>query len=156
MDEVCGGGVIAYFYCDFARSEFQDARNLIGSLVAQLCTQIGCPRDLTEAFRNSNALGREQRPSWELLRQTLSSFSENQKILLLVDALDECDTRGDVLKLLSNVLDSSEQINILITSRDEYDMEDAFESFRSCSRVRMNNSRTEIDREYQNLYRISA
>lgn len=120
---------------------------MVGSLVAQLCSQIECPEELIQAYRSSNTLGQRRPPNWELLRETLSWFSKDRKILLLVDALDECVNRGDVLNLLSSVLDNSKRLNILVTSREKYDIEDAFQTFRSCSRIRMENCRAEMDRD---------
>lgn len=135
---------IAYFYCDFTRSEFKNARNIIGSLVAQLCSQFQCPEELILAFKDSLSPGQRRRPSWELLKQTLSWFSKDQKILILVDALDECEQREEVLNFLSKLREDSGKISMLVTSREEADIEGAFQSF---SRLRIEKRRPEVDRD---------
>ncbi|KAF2187577.1 hypothetical protein K469DRAFT_517615, partial [Zopfia rhizophila CBS 207.26] len=86
---------VAYFYCDFTQSECQDPRNIIGSLVAQLCSQFPYPQDLTIAYKASQSPGRKSRPRWDTLRYTLREFSKSRKVLLLIDALDECEKREE-------------------------------------------------------------
>jgi hypothetical protein len=52
-DNCCDGAGVAYFYCDFTRSEFQCAKNAIGSLVAQLCSQFPYPEELLLSYKDS-------------------------------------------------------------------------------------------------------
>jgi hypothetical protein len=131
LSNLSGVAHTAYFYCDFRRSESQDPITVIGSLVAQLCSQFGWyPEELELAFdHSSNIAGQKRRPSFSVLRDTLLSFAGDNKIILLIDALDECGRRKDVLDFISNLKEATRYINILITSRDESDIQEALHSF---------------------------
>jgi hypothetical protein len=60
------------------------------------------------------------------LKQALQSFAKDEKIVLLVDALDECEKREELLRFLNGVQNEGVNLNILITSRDEADIREAF------------------------------
>jgi hypothetical protein len=146
---------MSYFYCDSTLNQFQDMSNLIGSLVAQLCSQFQCPEDLRLAFRSSNTPGKIRAPNLEILCQTISWFSNSHKILILVDAIDECAKLDKFLNFLSNLQSQSEKINILLTSREGTDLKDAFQWF---SRIQLEDCRTEIDRDIKSYidYRLDT
>jgi hypothetical protein len=119
---------------------------VIGSLVAQLCSQFGWyPEELELAFdHSSNIAGQKRRPSFSVLRDTLLSFAGDNKIILLIDALDECGRRKDVLDFISNLKEATRYINILITSRDESDIQEALHSF---TRLRIESRLNDMDRD---------
>lgn len=140
----CDGSVIAYFYFDFSRREFQDARTMAGSLVAQLCSQFQYPQELALAFNESQRPGHKQPPSWELLKRTILYFAGDRKVTLLVDALDECEDREQALAFLSRLQGDKFQISVIVTSRDEADIERAFHLF---PRLRLENRRSDVDKD---------
>lgn len=119
-DTYCGSRM-AYFYCDFRRQHFQDPITLIASLAAQLCYQFGwCPTDLELACNQSNNYpGQRKRPSFKNLAKTLQEYARDSKIFLLIDALDECSSRDEVLHFLMDLTKSKQNINVLVTGRDE-------------------------------------
>jgi hypothetical protein len=136
---------VAYFYCDFRKSESQSPVNVLGSLVAQLCAQSGWfSEDLKIEFDCSNSAGQRRRPSFFALRGALQSFSKEGRVILLIDALDECNKRNEVLEFISVVQEATENINILITSRDEPDIRAALPTF---ARTRLENWSIEMNRD---------
>ena len=139
----------AYFYCDFRKSELQEPVNVIGSLVAQLCSQVGrYPDELEIAYdRSSNMPGQRRRPSLSVLQHVLQVFAEKGKLILLVDAVDECNCRKDIIEFISSLTQTIQHVNILITSRDELDIREAFHVF---TRVRMENQLENMDGDIRN------
>lgn len=140
------GAGIAYFYCDFTRSELQCAKNVIGSLVAQLCSQFQHPEKLLLAYRDSLTPGKRRRPSWDVLKDTILWFSKERKILILSDALDECEKREEILEFFCKLSKEQGNISVFVTSREEADIEVTFQSY---PRLRMENRRVEVDRDIQ-------
>jgi len=120
--------------------------NAIGSLVAQLCMQFPYPEELVTSYRNSLTTGKSRRPSWDNLRNALKWFSKERKLFLCLDALDEGKNRENMVKFLCELQQDQHNINILVTSREEADLED---SFRSHPRLRMGSYLQEVERDIQ-------
>lgn len=60
----------AFFYCDFRRPETQDLLNILGSLVRQICSQLGlCSDELELAFNHSRYS--HKRPTLALLKDLI-------------------------------------------------------------------------------------
>ncbi|KAJ9612465.1 hypothetical protein H2200_004062 [Cladophialophora chaetospira] len=111
---------VAYFYCDFRRNEAQEIVNIMGSLVAQVCSQTGAfPNELEQAYDQSNSSpGQQRRPSLSLLNSVLETIAERHDLVLLVDGLDECQQTQEACAFLSKLVASCRKIKILVTSRD--------------------------------------
>jgi hypothetical protein len=137
---------VAYFYCGYTQSESRRAKNVVGSLVAQLCAQLPCPEDLLRAFKESKLPARTNHPSLAVLQNALESFSVSSRIVILLDALDECEERDDLLTFLQKLVSEKSNISILVTCR-----EDAVsnEALRSGQRVRMESHRREVDQDIE-------
>jgi hypothetical protein len=137
---------MAYFYCDFRSDESQKPINVIGSLVAQLCSQLGCyPEELELAYDRSNTMGgQRRRPTLLVLMHTLQSFARDNEIILLIDALDECSNRKDLIDFICKIPEEMRHIKIFITSRDELDIQEAFRPF---TRLRIESHLDEIDQD---------
>ena len=87
--------------------------------------------ELQTAFQGSEqASGARKPPSFSILRSTLQSLSRFQRITLLIDAIDECESRQDLLEFISDLEHSTRRISVLVTSRDEVDIKDALTSFK--------------------------
>jgi hypothetical protein len=114
--------------------------------VAQLCWQLHYPEDLLLAYKDSLNPGRRRRPSWETLKKALLWFSQNHRILLLIDALDECENREELLRTLCEIRELKTNINILVTSRPEADIEDAF---KLAPRLRIEDREVEVNTDIQ-------
>lgn len=120
--------VAAFFYCDFRQRESQDPVNVLGSLTAQICYQLESYHgDLERTFQHSLHSGK--RPSIALLREALCTLSASANIILLVDAIDECGERQELLDTFNSLSSVSANISILLTSRHELDIQDALVTF---------------------------
>lgn len=134
---------VAYFYCDFRQKEGQDIVNIMGSLVAQICTQSGFfPQDLEEAFSQSTAApGQKQRPSLPILTAAIETVARRHDILLLLDAVDECQQRQAACDFLTKTHSLVGNIRILITSRDDGEIQAGLPNF---ARVRLEKHMGEV------------
>ncbi|KAL3417181.1 hypothetical protein PVAG01_11181 [Phlyctema vagabunda] len=139
-------GQLAYFYCDFRKNESQKPLNVIGSLVAQLCSASGqFPSELVDAFNGKrDSCGRSQRPGFEVLKQALQWFAREQKLILLVDAIDECEARGSLLNHIRILEAESENLSFLLTSRNESDIRDRLLTY---PRVTLESHSEEVDHD---------
>jgi hypothetical protein len=142
---------LAFFFCDFRTPESQEARNVVGSLVAQLCTQAGWfPPELEDSFNQSiNSAGKDVAPGLRVLADALISLAQHADILILIDALDECDNCDEVINILNSIKQEA-GINIFVTSRDEPHIN---HSLGDCIRVRLEARGDEVSDDIRNYIR---
>ena len=124
---------MAYFYFDFNDESKQRYENLISSLIVQLSVSAQgeiYSDSLYELYSRSQG-GRYQ-PSYDGLVRTLRSMLQlYQKTYIILDALDECMDREGLLKLLQEITKGSSekaQVQVLATSRKEWDIENILDS----------------------------
>jgi len=95
---------------------------MICSLIMQLCS--GCatiPRPL-ESLYTSYVISQRQ-PTTEALLATLRELvQDHQDVFLVIDALDECNERDELLSALSVIAEWNLGMHILVTSRREADI----------------------------------
>jgi hypothetical protein len=135
LSEFIHGGLLAYFYCDFRKSESKDPVNIIGSLVAQLATQLNIfPDELEQAYEQSlSSNGQHTRPTVSILCTALETLAGTRRLILLVDALDECQSPGDLSQTLKSLASTKGNINVFVTSRDEPDISQVLSGSRRIS-----------------------
>lgn len=94
---------------------------MIGSLVAQICTKIGSvPEELQKIYEHSVASsGQPSRPTTEALTSAMKTLATEHKLILLLDALDECNKPSSAAEALVKLACKDSGINVFITSRDE-------------------------------------
>ena len=123
---------MAYFYCDFCDDNKQNCRNLIISIISQLCTQSNYCCDILSQFYLAHDKG-TRKPSDDTLMKCLTkivSVPVQGPIYLIVDALDECPNdsglptpREEVLDLIDNLVGLHlPNLHICVTSRPEIDI----------------------------------
>lgn len=106
---------------------------LIRSLIVQFAAQCPfLPHSLQSALESSQ--NQQKQPTSEELKdilfQILKSF---RTIYVLLDALDECIDREDLLKFMESLLGwKMSGLHILTTSRKENDIATSFESLVTC------------------------
>lgn len=132
MSEVYKSSNIApaaiYFYCDFKDSLKQTAIGLFGSLIAQLVQKLPkIPDDLENLYYQSDNGNKPPDIYYleECLRSIINGFS---KVVVVIDAFDECVERNLVFERLERLRG---KVNLLITSRDELDIKLQFEALPS-------------------------
>lgn len=113
----------AFFYFSFSDKSKQTYRNMLLSLIAQLC----CEEPGLSLLRQSRTkLGSVFSANNELERILSSTCASYARVFIHIDGLDECpvndEVREDVLRQLQNLLDSVPNLHLLATSRDEQDI----------------------------------
>ena len=122
------GKVVAYFYFDFADVDKQKSELMLRSLISQLSEQCIKMPSALEALYLSLDKGNRQ-PSLDallnVLHQMLQEFPQSY---LILDALDECADRAELLRILEQMaLWQLEKMHVLVTSRKERDIEGSLE-----------------------------
>ena len=136
-----GLAIAAYFYCDFRDEDKQNCRDLVLSIISQLCAQSNLCCDTLSRIYLAHDEG-ARRPSDETMINCLTkmvSLSIQGPIYLIVDALDECPNdsglptpREEVLDLIDNLVGLHlPNLHICVTSRPEIDIQTALEPLTS-------------------------
>ncbi|THC91604.1 hypothetical protein EYZ11_008926 [Aspergillus tanneri] len=112
------------FFFDFTDADKQSLDKLVRSLVAQLYSRCENSRNELNKLFSSCEDGRRQ-PTYESLSTTFMQMAKYvQKIQIVIDALDECKTRRDLLSWMENLARSGHTgFHLLATSRKEEDIE---------------------------------
>lgn len=122
------GTVVAYFYFDFNDVHKQRAESLLKSLISQLSQKMNdVSPELDDLFAQSKN-GRGD-PSLEtllkVLQQLLREFSH---AYLVIDALDECSQRDELMGILATIARwNLKNTHMVVASRLERDIEIAVE-----------------------------
>ena len=133
-----GLAILAFFYFDFRDVGKQVARNLLSSLLIQLCQQSHKFSEVISAQYSLHGDGSQQ-PSEETLIECLKDmlkFPGQGEIYIIVDALDECPNfsgyptpREEVLMLIQDLVDLHlPRVHFCFTSRPEIDIRNSLES----------------------------
>jgi hypothetical protein len=120
---------VAYFYFDFNDPEKQSPELMVRSLICQLSQQcIKIPTTL-EALFSSCKNGRRQPSVDSLLEALCSLINEFPQSYIVLDALDECTNRTELMAILEKVAGwKLDELHLLATSRKEHDIECSLES----------------------------
>jgi len=133
-----GLATVAYFYVDLQDHTKQDARGLLSSLLAQLCTQSDPFLDILSMLRakhNHGGLWPSEDALAMCLREMLE-YPEQAPVFIVVDALDESPNslspgsppglptpRQSVLKIVKGLIKLKLQnLHFCLTSRLEFDV----------------------------------
>src|SRR5436190_18462386 len=115
----------AFFYFDFADVEKQRCDPLIRSLIAQISKQSDdTSKYLEDLYRDCGEGTRST--STDQLEKTLEKIIIIfQKVYILLDALDECSEREQLLELITTMSQwKNGKLSTLMTSRREADIEE--------------------------------
>ncbi|KAH6667724.1 hypothetical protein B0J14DRAFT_170784 [Halenospora varia] len=116
---------IAYFYFDFNDTEKQRHEKYLRSLIEQFSVQSVKSMDALNILFARSQDGRQQ-PTTDALLSTLQHMLRDfQQTFIILDVLDECKEREELLGLLKNSMDwKVENLHVLATSRRERDIEE--------------------------------
>lgn len=136
---------IVYFYCDFQDNIKQTTAGLLGSFLAQLLDQGAGALQLDEVEKLFKKKGTQFDSSLvDDLQALLPSFiSQFSKVLLVIDAVDECADRVNFLHGLQWIRGLG-NVSLLVTSRNELDIKLEFEGL-PCSAVKPDDTATDIE-----------
>jgi type III secretory pathway component EscV len=122
--------VTAYFYFDFNDVQKQNPELMLRSLVCQLLQRLTTTSKSLDALFSSCENGHRQPSLHALLEVTRQVMQEFAHVYIVLDALDECTQRLELMDMLKAVdrwqLPS---LHVLITSRKERDIESSLESY---------------------------
>jgi hypothetical protein len=112
--------VVLYFFFDFNDTKKQSLNELARSITTQLYSRCEYTRKDLDTLFSSCEYGRRQ-PTTESLFAAFQQMMNNvKKIHIVIDALDECETRADVLLWMEELSGSRyPKFYLLITSREE-------------------------------------
>jgi hypothetical protein len=114
---------IAFFYFDFRDRGKQSHEHLLRSLVTQFSVQCPSTPEALERLYSSSQDGRWQ-PAVHALVITLENIIGSfQQAYIVVDALDECTDREELLGLIEAIVNwKIDTLHILVTSRKEQEI----------------------------------
>jgi hypothetical protein len=111
----------AYFYFDFSDAQKQNLSNMLSSFVGQLSAAVVL--DQVDVLYKSCNDGQCRPCVDDLVKVLVSLCSGSQRTYLIVDAMDECTERKQLLTLLRKLIQTdSIHANVLVTSREELDI----------------------------------
>jgi hypothetical protein len=114
---------VIYFYFDFRDSQKQISEQMVKSLVTQLsriCTETSPAMESLFSYHE-----KAQHPSVDTLLATMRQvIQELPETYIVVDALDECSDRPELLDVIEKMAGwRQEKLHILVTSRKESNIE---------------------------------
>ena len=124
------GSVVAYFFFDFNDEQKRDPEMMVRSLLCQLSQQSeNIPASLDDLYTSCGS-GKQQ-PSADALRRALQlTIEELPQVYIVLDALDECSQRAELMETLETVVGCKfKNLHLLVTSRREKDIESTLEEF---------------------------
>ena len=122
--------VTTYFYFDFNDAQKQDPDLMLRSLLCQfLQRSIVIPKGVDALFSACDN-GQQQPPLHALLEVTRQAMQEFTQIYVVLDALDECTQRSELMDVLETIVGwQLDNLHLLITSRKERDIERSLEGY---------------------------
>ena len=136
LQDLCRTGLatLSIFYCDFRDVNKQNPRNLLSSILIQLCQQSNAFSQILSSVYSTHGDGSRE-PSIEALLGCLKMMLALQgqgTFYLVLDALDECPNssglptqREQVLKILKELIDLKlPYLRFCVTSRPEIDIQE--------------------------------
>jgi len=132
-----GLAILAIFYFHFGDTAKQDARNLLSSVLIQLCSQSDKFSQVLSSIYSSHGNGSREPSIGTLLEclKTILALQGQAPLYIVVDALDECpDSSGlqtqreEVLEILKELIELKLlHLHFCVTSRPEIDIRRAFD-----------------------------
>jgi hypothetical protein len=121
--------VTVYFYFDFNDVRKQDPELMVRSLLCQLLQRLVTTHGSIDALLSSCENGPPP-PLHTLLEMTQQAMQEFTHIYFILDALDECTQRLELLDVLETVAGwQLENLHLLMTSRKEREIESFLEGY---------------------------
>lgn len=119
-----------YFFFDFNDRQKQDPELMLRSLLYQLSQQsIMIPASLNSLY--SSCENGQQQPLLDALLTVMQQMmQEIPHVYALLDALDECSQRAELMDILETMAGwQLQNLHLLVTSRRERDIESSLEGF---------------------------
>jgi hypothetical protein len=122
--------VTAYFYFDFNDAQKQDPELMLRSVLCQLLQRSSTLPKSVDALFSSCENGKRKPSLHALLEVTPQVMQQFTHAYLVLDALDECTQRQELMDMLETVAGwQLDNVHLLMTSRKERDIESSLESY---------------------------
>jgi hypothetical protein len=122
--------VTTYFYFDFKDIKKRDAELMLRSLLCQLLQRSLTIPQGVDALFSSCEKGQRQPSLLALLKVTRKAMKDFEYVYVVLDALDECTQRSELMDMLKTVAGwRLDNLHLLMTSRKERDIETCLESY---------------------------
>ncbi|KAI9873035.1 MAG: hypothetical protein M1830_000904 [Pleopsidium flavum] len=127
------GVAIAYFYFDFNDQDKQRIKEFLCSIIAQLSQSNARAAERVQGLYGRCQNGGQQ-PSVDSLQVCLREIlEESPRTFLVLDALDECTQREELLDLTKEIHGwKLSNLNVLATSRRELELEEVLSPLSTC------------------------
>ncbi|RII13199.1 hypothetical protein CUC08_Gglean004499 [Alternaria sp. MG1] len=120
--------VTVYFYFDFKDSQKQNSEAMLCSLLRQLLQCLAVAHKDVDALFLSCKNGGKQPSLHELLDVMPKVMRQFTHVYIVLDALDECTQRSELMSMLESVIGwKLDMVHLLLTSRKERDIEMSLE-----------------------------
>ncbi|KAF2675916.1 ankyrin [Lentithecium fluviatile CBS 122367] len=142
------GHLLIYFFFDFATRDKGAVSRFLRSLLCQIVVQRRCIPEAVQTLFEQHHNGFQQ-PSVNALIEALNGTLEDvDQTYLVIDALDECSERSDLLDIVEKVAGWRLNLNVLATSRCESEIEETFMRT-DCEHLRLEGAQVNEDiRQY--------
>jgi len=107
----------AYFYFDFNDANKQTVNGMLRSMICQLSVPV-LPPEVDTLYQQCRIHQLDQE---SLVETLISIFRHSDRTFLIVDALDECSERDDLLNVMTRLM-HAQRVGLLATSRNERDV----------------------------------
>jgi len=127
---------LVYFFCDYKSVLKQSPQNIMASLVRQLARQHQTSYDKAASYHRNQTLNAEwSPPPTEELCNLFAEMCESFKdVMVVVDGIDECGKdQGKAAEVLCGLKSHSQNVKVLLLSREEPDIQHQLRSFQSMS-----------------------
>lgn len=122
--------VTAYFYFDFNDAQKQDPELMLRSLLCQLLQRSSTIATGVDALFSSCDNGKRQPSLHAILEVSAQVMQQFTHVFIILDALDECTHRLELMDVLETVAGwQLDNMHLLMTSRKERDIESSLVSF---------------------------
>lgn len=128
----CDGtnAVIAYFYFDFTDAQKRNPELMLRSLFCQIIQRTSVVLPCFDALFLSCNNGKRQPTLQALLNVIPQVMQQLTHIYIVIDALDECAQRSDLMDMLETLAEwPLDNMHLLLTSRKERDIESSIGSY---------------------------
>jgi len=121
---------IAFFFCDQKDSARHKLDSILRTWISQLLSRCECiPDSIRTAFDISRHNGRPQiSPADQPIRLLRDLTGRFNQCYFILDALDECEDRRELMPVLVDMVESVNNAKLLVTSRNLYDIGAIFSS----------------------------
>lgn len=129
-------GAVIYYYCSFAVAESLIAKNIFGSILAQICVSDDVTLDeLITSYKQkvengTGTLGSRTIPEDRILELIISSLQRRESLYILIDGANECNNPQSIIEQLSQIIAACPtcSIHLFISSINEKDIDHTIEA----------------------------